>query len=205
MAIIFSEFGTYPFSLPPLPYAYDALEPYIDEETMHYHYDKHFGGYIDKLNLALEPYDFLHDTPLEQLLCSPNSLPAEARVEIMNNAGGVYNHSLFFNGLAPADDDVHEPEGVLLEAIEGFFGSFEEFKESFSKEAAEVFGSGWTVLASDNEGNLTIVNTANQDVLLCEGLEPVILFDVWEHAYYLKYRNDRKDYIENLWNVVKLK
>jgi len=205
MAINFSDFGTYPFSLPPLPYAYDALEPYIDEETMHYHYDKHFAGYIDKLNHALEPYDFLHDLPLEQILCSENGLPPEARTDIMNNAGGVYNHSLFFDLLAPADVDVHEPQGTLLEAIEGFYGSFESFKEEFSKQAGAVFGSGWTVLASDTEGNLSIVNVENQDVLLCQGLEPVILFDVWEHAYYLKYKNDRADYIKNLWNVIRLK
>jgi len=205
MAINFSDFGTYPFSLPPLPYAYNALEPYIDRETMHYHYDKHFAGYIDKLNRALEPYDFLHDLPLEQILCSDAGLPVEARNEIMNNAGGVYNHSLFFDGLAPASENVHQPNGMLLEAIEGFFGSFRQFKEKFNKQANEVFGSGWTVLVSDSEGNLSIVNVANQDVLICEGLEPVILFDVWEHAYYLKYKNDRKTYIENLWNVIKLR
>jgi len=205
MAVNLSDFGTYPFSLPPLPYAYNALEPYIDEDTMHYHYDKHFGGYIDKLNKALEPYEFLHDLPLEELLCAPNGLPPEARDSIVNNAGGVYNHSLFFSGLAPASEDVHEPDGMLLEAIEGFYDSFEGFKEEFSARAAEVFGSGWTVLASDGEGNLSIANLANQDTLLCEGLEPVMLFDVWEHAYYLLYKYDRKEYIENLWNVVKLR
>jgi Fe-Mn family superoxide dismutase len=205
MAINFSDFGTYPFTLPPLPYAYDAFEPYIDEETMHYHYDKHFAGYIDKLNHALEPYEFLHDLPLEEILCSKKGLPPEARTDILNNAGGVYNHTLFFDGLAPADENVHEPTGALLEAIEGFYGSFDEFKEQFNKLAGEVFGSGWTMLVSDDEGNLSIVNVENQDVLLCEGLEPVILFDVWEHAYYLKYKNDRADYVKNLWNVIKLK
>jgi Fe-Mn family superoxide dismutase len=200
------DFGTYPFELPPLPYAYDALEPYIDEETMHYHYDKHFAGYINNLNHALEPYTELHDLTLEQLLCSQD-LPEEAQETILNNAGGVYNHTLFFNILAPASEPVHQPlEGSpLLEAIEGFFGSFEQFKEQFNRSAKEVFGSGWTALVSDSQGNLDIRNIANQDVLFCENLEPVILFDVWEHAYYLKYRNDRADYIENLWNVIKFR
>jgi Fe-Mn family superoxide dismutase len=200
------NFGTYPFSLPPLPYAYDALEPYVDEETMHYHYDKHFAAYIHNLNDALEPYDFLHDMTLEQLLCS-DELPEEAQEKILNNAGGVYNHTLFFNMLAPASEPVHEPQqdSVLMEAITGFFGSFEQFRDSFSESAKSVFGSGWTALVSDSEGNLDIRNIANQDVLFCEGLEPVILFDVWEHAYYLKYKNDRAQYIDNLWNVVRLK
>jgi len=201
-----TEFGTYPFTLPPLPYAYNALEPYIDEETMHYHYDKHFAGYINKLNAALEPLVELHDLTLEQLLCS-HDLPEDSQEAILNNAGGVYNHSLFFNLLAPASEPVHEPEAdsTFMKAIDGFFGSFEQFKEQFNKSAGEVFGSGWTVLVSDKEGNLDIRNVANQDVLFCEGLEPVILFDVWEHAYYLKYKNDRAQYVENLWNVIRLK
>ncbi|MCL2019341.1 MAG: superoxide dismutase [Oscillospiraceae bacterium] len=201
----FGIFGHYPFELPPLPYAYDALEPYIDEETMHFHHDKHFATYIKNLNDALEPYPFLHNVPLERILCSAKSLPEESRVKILNNAGGVYNHTLFFRGLAPASEPVHEPEGKLLEAIEGFFGSFEHFKEEFSDEAKDVFGSGWTVLVSDSESNLDIRNTANQDVLICEGLEPIILFDVWEHAYYLKYKNERADYIKNLWNIIRFK
>ncbi|MCL2638812.1 MAG: superoxide dismutase [Oscillospiraceae bacterium] len=199
-------FGTYPFALPPLPFAYDALEPYIDEETMHYHHDKHFATYIKNLNDALEPYTELHDMTLEQLLCS-ESLPEEAQEKILNNAGGVYNHTLFFNLLAPPSEPVHEPaeDSVFMEAINGFFGSFEQFKEQFNASAKEVFGSGWTALVSDSSGNLDIRNIANQDVLFCEGLEPVILFDVWEHAYYLKYKNDRAQYVENLWNVIRLK
>jgi Fe-Mn family superoxide dismutase len=205
MAVTFTEFGTYPFSLPPLPFAYDALEPYIDEETMHYHYDKHYAGYINKLNKALEPYGFLHEMSLEEVLCSGSGLPPEAKIEILQNAGGVYNHSLFFNGLAPHGENANEPSGMLLEAIEGFFGSFGEFKEAFSEQAANVFGSGWTVLVSDTGGNLSIMNTANHETLLCDGLEPVMLLDVWEHAYYLLYKYDRREYIENFWNVVKLK
>ncbi|MCL2077085.1 MAG: superoxide dismutase [Oscillospiraceae bacterium] len=205
MATNFGLFGTYPFTLPPLPYAYNALEPFIDEETMHYHHDKHFATYIKNLNEALKPYPFLQRLPLEQILCSVRGLPPESRTAILNNGGGVYNHTLFFNGLAPASEDVHMPEGELLEAIEGFFGSFENFKEEFSKSAAEVFGSGWTVLASDQFGNLSIINIKDQETLLCEGLEPVILFDVWEHAYYLKYKNERADYIKNLWNVIRFR
>ena len=200
-----TEFGHYPFELPPLPYAYNALEPYIDEETMHIHHDKHFGAYINNLNAALEPYPELHGFSLEQLLCSPNGLPEEARTAILNNAGGVYNHTLFFNGLAPASEPVHEPEGKLLEAIEGFYDSFENFKEQFGKKAKEVFGSGWTVLVSDPDSNLDIMNIANQDVLFCSGYEPIMQFDIWEHAYYLKYKNDRAQYIDNLWNVIRFK
>ncbi|MDR2531493.1 MAG: superoxide dismutase [Oscillospiraceae bacterium] len=200
-----TEFGTYPFELPPLPFAYDALEPYIDEETMRYHYDGHFATYIRKLNTALEPYAFLQNMSLEELLCAGSTLPEDAYEDILKNAGGVYNHALFFSILAPASESVHEPDGKLLEAIEGFYGSFEHFKETFSKSAADVFGSGWTVLVSDSIGNLDIRNVANQDVLLCEGLEPVILFDIWEHAYYLKYKNDRVQFIDNLWNVIRFK
>ncbi|MCL2694415.1 MAG: superoxide dismutase [Oscillospiraceae bacterium] len=200
-----SVFGEYPFVLPPLPYDYDALEPYIDAETMHYHHDKHFAAYVSKLNDALAPYPYLQKMPLEQILCSVGDLPPESRTPILNNGGGVYNHTLFFNGLAPASEEVHTPEGELLEAIEGFFGTFDNFREQFSEEAAAVFGSGWTGLFSDSEGNLFIRNIANQDVLLCEGLEVVMLFDVWEHAYYLKYKNDRAEYIKNLWNVIRLR
>ena len=197
--------ATYPFTLPPLPYAYNALEPYIDEETMHLHHDKHFATYINKLNDALKPYPYMRNLTLEQILCGVHRLPPVDRVKILNNAGGVYNHAVFFANLAPPGGDVHTPEGQLLEAIEGFFGTFDEFKEQFSKAANEVFGSGWTMLTSDRCGNLSIRNIANQDVLLCEGLEPVIIFDVWEHAYYLKYRNERKKYVENLWKIIRFR
>ena len=197
--------ATYPFELPPLPYAYNALEPYIDEETMHYHHDKHYATYIKNLNAALEPYPRLQCLPLEQLLRMGNDLPPESRTTILNNGGGVYNHTLFFNGLAPASEDVHMPEGDLHTAIEGFFGSFEHFKEEFSKSAAEVFGSGWTALTSDDRGTLSIQNLKNQDTLLSFNLEVVFLFDVWEHAYYLKYQNLRADYIKGLWNVIRFR
>jgi len=197
--------GTYPFALPPLPYAYNALEPFIDEETMHYHHDKHYATYIKNLNAALEPYPALQRMTLEQLLRNRNNLPLEARTAIMNNAGGVYNHTLFFNGLAPASENNHAPEGELLCAVEGFYDSFDKFKESFSKSAADVFGSGWTILASDANCNLSVRNVANQDTLLGENLETVIILDVWEHAYYLKYKNERADYIKNFWNIVRIR
>ncbi|MCL2108081.1 MAG: superoxide dismutase [Oscillospiraceae bacterium] len=196
--------SSYPFTLPPLPYPYDALEPHIDQETMHLHHDKHFATYIKNLNDALKPYPHLQSLSLEQILCCKR-LPLESRVKILENAGGVYNHAIFFSNLAPMSEKVNTPEGELLEAIEGFFGSFEEFKEQFSKSAADVFGSGWTILAADRAGNLSIRNVANQEVLLCEGLEPVILFDVWEHAYYLKYKNVRADYVKNLWEIVRFR
>ena len=197
--------ATYPFTLPPLPYAYNALEPYIDEETVHIHHGKHFATYIKNLNDALEPYPYMQMLTIEEILCGVHRLPPPDQVKILRNAGGVYNHAIYFANLAPASEDVHTPEGNLLEAIEGFYGSFENFKEKFSKAASEVFGSGWTILASDRCGNLSIRNVANQETLICEGLQTVILFDVWEHAYYLKYRNERKKYIENLWNIIRFK
>jgi len=197
--------GNYPFSLPNLPYAYDALEPYIDEETMHLHHDKHYATYIKNLNIALEPYPDLQQLSLEEILKMKNNLPPEARTAILNNGGGVYNHTLFFQGLAPMSEDVHRPEGNLLTAIETCFGSFYNFKNEFNQLAAGVFGSGWTALASDSGGNLSIQNLGNQDTLLGTDLEVVFLFDVWEHAYYLKYKNVRMDYLKNLWEIIKLK
>jgi Fe-Mn family superoxide dismutase len=201
---ISSIIGNYPFQLPNLPYAYNALEPYIDEQTMHIHHDKHYATYIKNLNIALESYPELQQLPLEDILRMKDSLPPEARTAILNNGGGVYNHTLFFQGLAPASEDVHRPEGNLLAAIETCFGSFYNFKNEFNQLAAGVFGSGWTALASDANGNLSIQNLANQDTLLDTDLEVVFLFDVWEHAYYLKYKNVRMDYIKNLWEIIKL-
>ncbi len=195
-------YETYPFSLPALPYAYDALEPYIDAETMHYHHDKHFKSYIDKLNAALEPYPALHDLTLKQLLRRDCCLPCEARCAIMQNAGGVYNHTMFFKMLAPPDTAVHEPDGVLLELIERDFVSFDYFKAMFSDRASELFGSGWTYLVLTQSGRLKIVNYPNQVTPISDGVQGIILLDVWEHAYYLKYKNERARYIDAFWDIV---
>lgn len=192
----------YPYALPPLPYAYNALEPYIDAETMHYHHDKHFQTYINNLNNALEKYPRLQRLTLEQLLRNPEALPPAARTAIINNGGGVYNHYRFFNNLAPADESMHQPIGAILGMINTSFGSFDRFKELFTKSALDVFGSGYTVLALTGHGKLAIVNVPNQNTVLPMNAKPVILFDVWEHAYYLKYKNLRADYIKGIWNVI---
>ncbi|MCL2083674.1 MAG: superoxide dismutase [Oscillospiraceae bacterium] len=193
----------YPFKLPPLPYAHDALEPYIDAETMHYHHDKHFKAYIDNLNKALEPYPEAHGLTLAGLLSpgrleQPGSPPEEARRGILDNAGGVYNHDLFFKCLSPRPD---APGDQLTALINSQYGSFEAFKKAFSELAASVFGSGWACLAIDGGGRLSAVKLANQDTVVPAGMSPVMLFDVWEHAYYLKYKNLRADYIDAIWNV----
>lgn len=194
---------TYPFELPPLPYDYDDLEPYIDTETMHYHHDKHFQTYITNLNNALAPYPALQKLTLRELLASPNLLPTKVFLAIMRNGGGVYNHDLFFKKLAPPAAKNHQPTGALLAAIENTFGSFDHFKEVFTKQALAVFGSGYTYLIMLKDGALQIVNLANQDTLLADGYQPLILVDVWEHAYYLKYKNSRADYLKNIWQVIK--
>ena len=192
---------SYPYELPPLPYAYDALEPYVDAETMHYHHDKHFASYINNLNAALKPYPALQSMPLDALLTRP--LPQAARTDILRNAGGVYNHKFFFEHLSPPDGNGPDP---MLEArIEARWGSFQAFRDEFTKAALSVFGSGWACLAQRG-GHLSIVTLANQETVLSPDLfraAPIMLMDVWEHAYYLKYKNARADYIKALWNVVK--
>ncbi|MFP3154570.1 superoxide dismutase [Lachnospiraceae bacterium ZAX-1] len=195
-------FNTYPYELPLLPYAYDALEPDIDTQTMHYHHDKHFKTYIDNLNNALQPYKALQKLTLIQLLKNPHSLPNEAYTSIMHNGGGVYNHMLFFQSLAPADQKNHEPVGLLLGLINETYGSFHNFKHIFSQKALDVFGSGWTYLLMTYDQKLKIVNLKNQETPLCMEAAPIVLFDVWEHAYYLKYKNLRADYVKQLWNVM---
>ena len=193
---------TYPYVLPPLPYAYDALEPYIEAETMHYHHDKHFQAYITNLNNALEPYPTLQKLTLKQLLSQPKLLPTDIYQTVMNQGGGVYNHDLFFKKLASAKDRVHEPKGRLLAQINQTYGSFDSFKNIFIKQALQVFGSGWICLSYNQKGELVIVNLKNQEVAL-NGQGPIILVDVWEHAYYLKYKNARDEYLQNIWNVIR--
>ena len=193
---------TYPFTLPALPYPYDALEPAIHAETMHFHHDKHFASYVESFNAALKPYPQLHGLPLETLLENPARLPDSARCAILRSGGGVYNHALFFAGLAPADKGIHVPSGKLGRMIAASFGSFEQLKARFTQSALSVFGSGWTVLALAPGGRLCIINLKNQDTLLCTGYRPLVYVDVWEHAYYLQYQNRRAEYLDQIWSVL---
>lgn len=196
-------FDSYPFELPPLPYGYDALEPHIDRETMYYHHDKHFKTYIDNLNAALKPHPNLQELTLEQLLTWTRFLPQDTYIQIMRNGGGVYNHSLFFNCLTPENSESHMPQGTLLKDIEDVYGSFAHFKKVFYEEALKVFGSGWTYLVYTRQGNLRIINLKNQETPLLLKAKPVFAADVWEHAYYLKYKNARAEYLHALWDVIK--
>lgn len=189
-----------PFKLPPLPYSYDALDPYIDAETMKLHHDKHHAAYVAKLNEAINKYPELEDKSLEYLLTHLNSLPSDIREAVRNNGGGHYNHSLFWIIMGKGKGG--EPKGKLMEDIIKTFGSFENFKKEFNKAALDRFGSGWAWLIKDNNGKLKIISTANQDSPIMEGIAPIMGLDVWEHAYYLKYQNRRADYINNWWKVV---
>lgn len=195
-------YHTYPYETKPLAFAYDALEPYIDAETMHYHHDKHYQKYVDQLNNALKPYPNLQQLTLEQLLTRTDEIPNAIYDAVMHNGGGVYNHMLFFDGLAPADTGRHMPQGRLAANIARTFSSFEEFKQRFNAHAAAVFGSGWTCLAAAPSGALEIISLPNQDTFIASGHRVVMLIDVWEHACYLKYKNERDKYIEAFWNVV---
>ncbi|WP_040196493.1 superoxide dismutase [Candidatus Soleaferrea massiliensis] len=189
----------YPFKLPPLPYSYDALEPYIDEKTVMIHHDKHFQTYVDNLNKALKDYPRYHSWTLEELIEHGCKLPENIRTAVHNNAGGVYNHYLYFETLSPNKDQ--KPTGRLAEAIDRDFGSYDAMKTQLKDAALGRFGSGWAWLVSDENGKLRIISTANQDTPLEQGLCPIIPMDVWEHAYYLLYQNRRADYAENWFRV----
>ena len=184
-------------TLPDLPYAYDALSKAIDEETMRIHHDLHHGGYVKKLNAALEGTG-LEDTDLAQLLGDLNQVPEDKRTAVRNNGGGHYNHTLFWEIMIPEGG---EPSEDLANAINAKFGSMEEFKQQFSDAAATRFGSGWAWLSVKN-GELELTSTANQDNPVMEGSTPILGLDVWEHAYYLRYQNKRPDYIGAWWEVV---
>ncbi|MBA5263320.1 superoxide dismutase [Enterococcus hirae] len=187
------------YTLPDLPYAFDALEPYIDEETMHLHHDKHHNTYVTNLNAAIEKHPELGEKTIEELLSDMDAVPTDIKTAVRNNGGGHANHSFFWKIMAPNAGG--EPTGAIKEAIDEAFGDFATFKEEFKKAAAGRFGSGWTWLVMEN-GKLAITSTANQDSPLMEGKTPILGLDVWEHAYYLKYKNVRPDYIEAFWNVV---
>ena len=186
------------FSVPDLPYAYDALEPHIDEETMRIHHDKHHQAYVDKANAALEGTEWA-DRDVEDVLRNLSALPGDKQAAVRNNAGGHYNHSLFWQMMGP--DGGGEPDGDLGAAIAEKFGSFDSFKEEFKNAGIARFGSGWAWLVKDSSG-LAVVSTPNQDSPISDGKAPLLGCDVWEHAYYLKYQNKRPDYIDAFWNVV---
>lgn len=187
------------FELPALPYEYDALEPYIDKETMNIHHTKHHNTYVTNLNNALEGNTDLLSKTVEEVIANLNDVPEAVRTAVRNNGGGHANHSLFWQILAPNAGG--EPSGSLADAIKGKFGSYEGFKEEFTKAATGRFGSGWAWL-SVNNGQLEVSSTPNQDSPIMEGKTPILGLDVWEHAYYLKYQNRRPEYITNFFNVV---
>ena len=187
------------YKLPELPYAYDALEPHIDKETMNIHHTKHHNTYVTNVNNALEGHDDLAAKSVEELISDLNAVPENIRTAVRNNGGGHANHTFFWNILSPNGGG--NPTGALAEAIDKKFGSFDAFKEEFAKAAATRFGSGWAWLVSNN-GELEIMSTPNQDSPLMEGKTPILGLDVWEHAYYLNYQNRRPDYVSAFWNVV---
>lgn len=187
--------------LPRLKYEYSALEPYIDAQTMEIHYSKHHQAYINKLNEALAGLPALQDKSVSELLQTLDSIPEESRVAVKNNGGGHFNHSLFWEYMAPAGMG-GEASPTLIQKINESFGSLDAMRESFGKAALARFGSGWVWLLADSSGKLRIVSTANQDSPVSEGLRPILCLDVWEHAYYLKYQNRRPDYITAWWSVV---
>jgi len=186
-------------TLPPLPYALDALEPHIDARTMEIHHGKHHNAYVTNLNKALEGHADLAGMPIENLLRDIGSVPDGARRAVINNGGGHANHSMFWRTMGPQKGG--QPGGELARAIDHTFGSFDAFKEKFSTAGATRFGSGWAWLAAKG-GALEVFSTANQDSPLMEGYHPLLGLDVWEHAYYLKYQNRRPEYIAAFWNVV---
>lgn len=191
---------TYPFVVRPLPYEYDALMPVLDEDTLHFHHDKHYKTYVDNLNSALSDYPELQRMSLKELLSSIETLPGQVQTAIRNNGGGVYNHELYFDSMK--NPVGQEPGGALAEAIDRDFSSYRQWKEQMKQAAVGKFGSGWAWLVADNKGKLSIVQTANQDVPDLQEFTPIFLVDVWEHAYYLQYQNRRADYVEGWFDLI---
>ena len=188
------------YTLPDLPYSYDALEPHIDAETVKIHHTKHHQGYTDKFNAALENNKEFEGKEVEDILQNMNGLPDEIHDAVRNNGGGYYNHGLFWTSLSP--DGGGEPSDELAQAITNSFESFDNFKEVFNTAASTRFGSGWAWLAVDGDDGLIVSSSANQDNPLAEGNHPILGLDVWEHAYYLKYQNRRPEYVDAFWNIV---
>ncbi len=189
----------YPFQLPPLPYAYNALEPYIDAMTMQIHHDKHHGAYVNNLNAALEKHPELQSWSLEDLMTKINQVPEDIRTAVRNNGGGNINHTMFWEIMGPNKGG--QPTGDLASAIGKAFGDFKSFQDQLTKAGMGRFGSGWAWLVM-NKGSLSVMSTANQDSPLMDGNLPIMGVDVWEHAYYLKYQNRRNEYLAAWWNVV---
>ncbi len=196
-----------PFTLPDLPYDFNALEPHIDEQTMRIHHGKHHNAYVTNLNKALESHPDLAAKTIEELMADINGLPADIKTAVRNNGGGHYNHALFWPTLAPVDTGGGQPTGDLAAAIKNDLGGFDAFKDAFGKAAAGRFGSGWAWLCLAPNGKLCVCSTPNQDNPLMAGIveclgQPIIGLDVWEHAYYLKYQNRRPEYVDAWWNLV---
>ncbi|HYU72175.1 MAG TPA: superoxide dismutase [Ktedonobacteraceae bacterium] len=188
------------YELPPLPYDYSALEPYIDTQTMQLHHDKHHAAYVTNVNAALQNNSEFASLPIDELVRRLNDVPENIRTAVRNNGGGHANHSMFWKIMTPNGGG--EPTGELASAIQQAFGSFDAFKTALNDAGVKRFGSGWTWLVLDRNGKLQVMSTANQDSPLTEGLYPVMGNDVWEHAYYLKYQNRRPEYLNAWWNVV---
>lgn len=189
-----------PFEVPPLGYAFDALEPHIDKQTMTIHHDKHHAAYVTNLNAAIEKHPELAGKSAEDLIKDLNAVPDDIRTAVRNNGGGHVNHSMFWSIMKPGGGGT--PTGPLADAISKAFGDFEKFKTQFNDAGVKQFGSGWVWLAKGADGGLKILSTPNQDNPMSQGLQPVIGNDVWEHAYYLKHQNKRADYLAVWWNVV---
>ncbi len=188
------------YTLPPLPYNYGALEPYIDALTMEIHHNKHQQAYVNNLNKALENYPNLQEKTLEWLLTHLQEIPEEVRTAIKNNGGGQWNHSFFWPVMSPKGGG--QPKGMIAQAIKKRYGTFEAFQADFNAKAKGVFGSGWAWLCVANNGEIVVNSTANQDCPITNNLHPVLGLDVWEHAYYLQYQNRRPDYITAWWHVI---
>ena len=187
------------FTLPKLPYEYDALAPFISSDIQHLHHTKHHQAYVDNLNKALEKYPEWQIKSIEDIIKSLDQVPEDVRTTVRNHGGGHFNHSMFWENMAPKGGG--EPTGTLLDEIKQYFGDFKTFKEQFSAGATKVFGSGWQWLVKDGD-KLALMSTPNQDSPLTQGKIPLLGLDVWEHAYYLQYYNKRPDYIEAWWHVV---
>ncbi|MDB5047923.1 MAG: Superoxide dismutase [Fibrobacteres bacterium] len=188
------------FTLPPLPYPTNGLEPFYDKATLEIHHGKHHAAYVEKLNKAIEGIPALADKTVEELLMDPDALPSGVRQTILNNGGGHANHSLFWTLMAAGKGG--EPGGKVGEAIRNEFGSFAEFKKKFTALALDLFGSGWTFLTQDQEGKLLIMNLPNQDSPISKREKPLLMVDLWEHAYYLKWKNQRAQWVDTWWKLV---
>ncbi len=188
------------FEVPPLPYDYTALEPTIDEQTMHLHHDKHHQAYVTNLNAAIDKHPELADKSVEDLVKNLSSVPEDIQTAVRNNGGGHLNHTMFWEIMGPGGGGA--PTGAIGEAITAAFGSFEDFKTAFNDAGVKRFGSGWAWLVKASDGSLKIISTANQDNPLTDGHYPILGNDVWEHAYYLKYQNRRPEYLAAWWNTI---